>query len=42
MSEAQLLLDYPALIAVNLADAWDYASHHPEEIAAEIRRNEVA
>ena len=42
VSEAQLLFDYPGLQAVNLVDAWDYASRHGDEIAAEIRRNEVA
>jgi uncharacterized protein (DUF433 family) len=43
VSEAQLLLDYPNLTAVNLVDAWNYAADHGVEIAAEIRRNaEVA
>ena len=41
-SEAQLLIDYPRLKAVNLADAWAYAADHPDEIAAQIRQNEVA
>jgi uncharacterized protein (DUF433 family) len=41
-SEAQLLIDYPRLEAVNLADAWAYAEHHPDEIAAQIDQNEVA
>ena len=41
-SEAQLLLDYPALAALNLVDAWDYERSHRDEIAAEIFRNEVA
>jgi uncharacterized protein (DUF433 family) len=39
VSEAQLLLDYPELRAVNLVDAWEYARDHRDEIAAEIRRN---
>jgi uncharacterized protein (DUF433 family) len=42
VSEAQLLIDYPRLKAVNLVDAWDYAQDHPDEIAAQIRQNEVA
>jgi len=41
-SEAQLLIDYPRLKAVNLVDAWAYAENHPREIAAQIQRNEVA
>ena len=41
-SEAQLLIDYPRLKAVNLVDAWAYAEDHPDEIAAEIHANEVA
>jgi len=41
-SEAQLLIDYPRLKAVNLVDAWAYAADHPDEIAAEIHANEVA
>ena len=41
-SDAQLLLDYPNLRAANLADAWDYATDHRDEIAAAIRANEVA
>jgi uncharacterized protein (DUF433 family) len=42
VSEAQLLIDYRRLKAVNLADAWDYANVHPREIAAQIRQNAVA
>jgi uncharacterized protein (DUF433 family) len=42
VSEAQLLIDYPRLKAVNLGDAWGYAEDHPDEIAAQIKRNEVA
>ena len=41
-SEAQLLIDYPRLKAVNLVDAWAYAEDHPDEIATEIHANEVA
>ena len=40
--EAQLLIDYPRLKAVNLADAWEYAAAHPDEITSEIHQNEVA
>ena len=42
VSDVQLLLDYPSLRAENLVDAWDYARDHREEIAADIRQNEVA
>jgi uncharacterized protein (DUF433 family) len=42
VTEAQLLIDYPRLKAANLADAWAYADDHPDEIAAQIHRNEVA
>ena len=41
-SEAQLLVDFPRLKAVNLADAWAYAENHPDEIASQIHQNEVA
>jgi uncharacterized protein (DUF433 family) len=41
-SEAQLLIDYPRLKAVNLVDAWAYAEAHCHEIAAQIHQNEVA
>ncbi|MFI5456572.1 MAG: DUF433 domain-containing protein [Isosphaerales bacterium] len=41
-SEAQLLIDYPGLKAVNLVDAWAYAEDHPDEIATEVHANEVA
>jgi uncharacterized protein (DUF433 family) len=41
-TEAQLLIDYPRLKAVNLADVWSYAQEHPDEIASQIRQNEVA
>jgi uncharacterized protein (DUF433 family) len=42
VSEAQLLLDFPTLKAVHLAEAWEYARLHPDEIATEIHENEVA
>jgi uncharacterized protein (DUF433 family) len=42
VSEAQLLIDYPRLRAVNLVDAWAYAENHPDEIATQIQQNEVA
>jgi uncharacterized protein (DUF433 family) len=41
-TEAQLLIDYPRLKTVNLADAWAYAAEHPDEIASQIQQNEVA
>jgi len=41
-SEAQLLIDYPRLKAVNLVDAWAYAEDQPDEIATQIHRNQVA
>jgi uncharacterized protein (DUF433 family) len=41
-SEAQLLIDYPRLKALNLVDAWAYAEDHPHEIAAQINQNQVA
>jgi uncharacterized protein (DUF433 family) len=40
-SESQLLNDYRTLKARDLAEAWNYADEHPDEIAAEIRRNLV-
>jgi len=41
-SEAQLLIDYPRLKAVNLVYAWACAEAHPDDIAGEIHANEVA
>jgi uncharacterized protein (DUF433 family) len=41
-SEAQLLTDYPHLKPTNLVDAWAYAEDHRDEIATQIRQNEVA
>lgn len=40
-SEARLLNSYRTLTARDLVAAWDYAEAYPEEIAAEIRRNEM-
>lgn len=41
--EAQLLQDYPHIMAADLVNAWAYAEAHPEEIAAAIlANNEVA
>ena len=42
VSEAQLLIDYPTLLAEDLVNAWSYARAHREEILAEIRGNEDA
>jgi len=42
ISEAQLLLDYPALGAQDLANAWSYVRSHRSEIDEQIRRNEGA
>jgi uncharacterized protein (DUF433 family) len=41
-SEAQLLIDYPRLKAVNLVDAWNYTEDHPDEITTAIHANQVA
>jgi uncharacterized protein (DUF433 family) len=41
-TEADLLLDYPAINAENLAAAWAYAEANPEEIQAAIRAHETA
>lgn len=38
-SEAQLLADYPTLTAEDLANAWNYARSHQEEIDHEIAAN---
>jgi uncharacterized protein (DUF433 family) len=42
ISEVQLLQDYPALSAMDLANAWFYAAMYPEEIALAIQENEAA
>ena len=41
ISEADLLLDYPTLTAVDLVNAWAYAEAYADEIEAAIRENEV-
>lgn len=40
LSEVDLLLNYPALTAKDLANAWDYISSHREEIEKNITENE--
>ncbi len=42
VTEAQLLLDYPALRAEDLVNAWSYAESNRDEISAEIHANAVA
>ena len=41
-SEADLLRNYPALRAEDLANAWSYARAHREEIERQIAENEAA
>lgn len=41
-SEAKILEAYPQLTATNLAQAWQYATAHPDEIEAAIQQNEAA
>lgn len=41
-SEAELLVAYASLRPDDLANAWAYVHHHPEEITAQIRANEEA
>jgi uncharacterized protein (DUF433 family) len=41
-SEADLLRDYPALTAQDLANAWSYVHSHRAEIEAQIDGNEKA
>jgi uncharacterized protein (DUF433 family) len=38
-SEAELLADYPSLTAEDLANAWNYARSHREEMDREIAAN---
>jgi uncharacterized protein (DUF433 family) len=38
-SEADLLADYPSLTAEDLANAWNYARSHREEMDSEIAAN---
>ena len=40
-SEADLLRDYPALTAQDLANAWAYVRSHRDEIERTIEENEV-
>jgi uncharacterized protein (DUF433 family) len=42
MSETQLLYDYPTPSAMDLVNAWIYASVNPEEIETAIQGNEAA
>jgi len=42
VSEGQLLVDYPALRAEDLVNAWSYARSHVDEIQADIHENEDA
>lgn len=42
MSEADLLQNYPALRAEDLANAWAYARLHRDEIEQDIHENETA
>jgi uncharacterized protein (DUF433 family) len=42
VSEARLLIDYPALRAEDLVNAWSYARSHLEQIQADIHENEDA
>lgn len=41
VSESELLLDYPALTAQDLANAWSYVRSHRAEIEREITENEA-
>ena len=41
-SEARILGNFPTLRAVDLVNAWTYASAHPDEIEHAIRENEGA
>jgi uncharacterized protein (DUF433 family) len=40
VTEADILLSYPALKAVDLVQAWVYADRHRDEIERQIRENE--
>ena len=40
VSEIDILRSYPTLRAVDLVQAWSYASHHASEIEQTIRENE--
>jgi uncharacterized protein (DUF433 family) len=41
VSEANLLINYPSLVAKDLANAWDYVSLNLEEIENAIAENEA-
>lgn len=41
-SDADLLTSYPTIQARDLANAWQYAAAHPDEIESAIDRNEAA
>ncbi len=41
-SDADLLLSYPALSAIDLVNAWSYAEAFSEDIKSAIQRNEAA
>jgi uncharacterized protein (DUF433 family) len=41
-SDLDLLTSYPTLQATDLANAWNYATAHPDEIELAIDRNEAA
>jgi uncharacterized protein (DUF433 family) len=41
-TDAEILANYPTLIAADLANAWNYASAHANEINHAIQENEAA
>jgi len=41
-NDADLLRAFPTLSSEDLANAWQYARRHPEEIKRQIRENETA
>jgi uncharacterized protein (DUF433 family) len=41
-TDAKVLEAYPQLTATDLAQAWQYAAAHPDEIEVAIRHNEAA
>jgi uncharacterized protein (DUF433 family) len=41
-NEVDLLRSYPTLRPCDLANAWEYARAHPDEIARQIQDNEAA
>lgn len=41
VTESELLQDYPALTAQDLANAWSYVRSHRQEIEREITENEA-